>query len=265
MKQSKQKPKITYMYPKLFGVIDSYSLMALLGVLVAIFITIAYMKRIKKDSNYLLSLALTGIVSIISGIVFACLFQNVYNFLSNPSHYYFSFAMTFYGGFFGGVLTFILMYFLYLRKKFGPTIREILVVAPGAIALAHGFGRIGCFLAGCCYGKVTNAWYGVYFPVLGKTVIPIQLFEAIFLFLLSFVLLFLAFKRNYKFTMIIYLLSYAIWRFFIEFIRDDPRGTFFKVLSPSQSWSILLLLISFPLFFIFKNVIFKDIKNDEKN
>lgn len=253
------------MYPKIFGVIDSYSLMLLLGVLAAILASLAYMKHIKKSSDYLLSLALTGIVSVISGVIFACLFQNLYNFISNPSRYSFTFAMTFYGGLFGGVLAFILMYFLYLRKKFGSSMKDILIIAPAAITLAHGFGRIGCFLSGCCYGKETNAWYGIYFPVLEKTVIPTQLFEAVFLFLLSFVLLLLAFKRNFKFTMIVYLLSYAIWRFLIEFLRDDPRGAFLGILSPSQCWSILLFLVSFPLFFIFKNVIFKDNKNNEEN
>ena len=253
------------MYPKIFGVIDSYSLMLLLGVLAAILVSLAYMKHIKKSTDYLLSLALTGIVSIIFGVIFACLFQNLYNFISDPSHYIFTFAMTFYGGLFGGVLAFILMYFLYLRKKFGPSMKEILIIAPGAITLAHGFGRIGCFLSGCCYGKETNAWYGVYFPVLEKTVVPTQLFEAVFLFVLSFVLLLLAFKRNFKFTMIVYLFSYAIWRFLIEFLRDDPRGAFLGIFSPSQCWSILLFLFSFPLLFIFKNVIFKDVKNNEEN
>ena len=253
------------MYPKIFGVIDSYSLMLLLGVLAAILVSLAYMKHIKKSTDYLLSLALSGIVSIIPGAIFACLFQNLYNFISDPSHYIFTFAMTFYGGLFGGVLAFILMYFLYLRKKFGPSMKEILIIAPGAITLAHGFGRIGCFLSGCCYGKETNARYGIYFPVLEKTVIPTQLFEAVFLFVLSFVLLYLAFKRNFKFTMIVYLFSYAIWRFLIEFLRDDPRGAFLGIFSPSQCWSILLFLVSFPLFFIFKNVIFKDNKNNEEN
>lgn len=249
------------MCPKLFGFIDSYALMLLLGVLAAIVVSLIYMKHVKKTTDYLLSFSLTGIVAILSGVIFACLFQNLYNFILNPSTYHFTFAMTFYGGLFGGVLAFLLMYFLYLRKKFGPSMQEILIIAPGAIALAHGFGRIGCFLAGCCYGKETSEWYGIYFPVLDKTVIPTQLFEAIFLFLLSAALLFLAFKKNYKYTMVVYLFSYAVWRFLIEFLRDDPRGAFLGVLSPSQCWCIVLFIVAFPLIFLFKKVIFKENKS----
>ncbi len=252
------------MLPKIFGVIDSYALMLLIGALAAIAVAIVYLKHIKKTAEYLLSFSLSGIIAILIGVIFACLFQNLYNFISNPSEYKFTLAMTFYGGLFGGVAAFLLMYFLYLKKKFGPSMKDILIIAPGAITLAHGFGRIGCFLSGCCYGKETNQWYGIYFPVLEKMVIPTQLFEAVFLFLLSAILLFLAFKKNYKYTMIIYLLLYSIWRFFLEFVRDDPRGAFLGVFSPSQIWCILLFIGAIPLAFLFKNVIFKETATDEK-
>ena len=129
-------------------------------------------------------------------------------------------------------------------------------VAPVAITIGHAFGRIGCFLAGCCYGKTTNTFLDMYFPSLDKSVLPTQLYEAIFLFILSGVLFFLLFKFNFKYTFVVYLTSYSIWRFVIEFFRDDPRGGFIPFLSPSQFWSILILLLIIPLFIFLKKKVF---------
>ena len=96
-------------------------------------------------------------------------------------------------------------------------INDILIIAPACITLAHGLGRVGCFLAGCCYGKETTSILGVTFPK-GSTayflygpnhnVLPTQLFEAIFLFILFIILFFM--KKNQFIT---YLFSYGIFRF----------------------------------------------------
>ena len=95
--------------------------------------------------------------------------------------------MTFYGGLFGGVLGFLLTYY-FIRKNVNFKIMEVVKVAPVSIAIAHCIGRIGCTLAGCCYGKPTDSWIGIDLPGHGK-VIPTQLFEAIFLLIL-FVIIF---------------------------------------------------------------------------
>jgi len=110
-------------------------------------------------------------------------------------------------------------------------------------------------LSGCCYGKITDSWIGVTFQNVEGKRIPTQLIEAIFLFLLTAVLLIFAFKNITKYTMIIYIMSYAIFRFVIEFFRDDPRGVAFA-LSPSQIWCIVLFVLSIPCIFIFRKFIF---------
>ena len=249
------------MCPSLFGIIDSYALMLIIGVIFALFLLFIYFKYKKVSNNFILDLLFTSIVSIFIGVIFACLFENLYEFFENRETYKFTFGMTFYGGLFGGSITFILMYIFFIKKRNGKMMDKILIVAPSSITLAHSLGRIGCFLAGCCYGKETNMWYGIYFPSLEKTVIPTQLYESIFLLILSIIFTIIIFTTDFKYNMIIYLISYSIWRFFIEFLRDDPRGGFVLSMSPSQLRCILLLLLSIPLFFFFKNVIFKKEEN----
>ena len=128
----------------------------------------------------------------------------------------------------------------------------LLRIAPISITIAHGFGRIGCFFAGCCYGKETEAWYGIQFPGLHTKVIPTQLFEAIFLFVLSAAMIVLLFVVNFKYNMSLYLISYGIWRFVIEYFRGDYRGSFIPGLSPSQFWSIIMVIAGVAVFFIYR-------------
>jgi phosphatidylglycerol:prolipoprotein diacylglycerol transferase len=229
------------MLPKL-GFIDMYSLMILIGIVMCfVYLEIYYRK--KKVSRLLISyFELDAVVAIILGFVFANLFQNLYNFIENPSSFSWSWAMTFYGGLIGGVSFFLLGYFLFIKKKYGPQMHDFLIIAPACITVAHGFGRIGCFCAGCCYGIETDSWLGVTFPGMTHKVFPTNLFEAIFLLVLSLVLLFLALKKNCIYNMPIYMMSYGAWRFGIEFIRGDHRGSFVGSLSPSQFWSILLFV-----------------------
>ena len=114
-----------------------------------------------------------------------------------------------------------------------------------SIVLAHAFGRIGCLFAGCCYGKITDMWYGIQMyehGVLEKR-IPTQLIEAIYLFLLFTLLQYILIKRNNRKTPAIYMIMYGIFRFFIEFLRDDNRGSLgSSILSPSQLISIVLVV-----------------------
>lgn len=95
------------------------------------------------------------------------------------------------------------------------------------VALAQGFGRIGCFLAGCCYGVETNAWYGVEFPEnslapSGVSLVPIQLVMAAFDFLLFFLLSRIAKKETAPGQSAgWYLILYSAGRFAAEYFRGD--------------------------------------------
>ena len=168
------------------------------------------------------------------------------------------------GGLFGGIAGFLFVYYVFVKKSSTLKIAEVFKIAPPAITIGHAFGRIGCFLAGCCYGKPTDSWIGVKFPFLAERVIPTQLIESIFLFLLTAVLLVLIFVFKFKYTFIVYLGSYSIFRFIIEFFRGDERGQFLGIFSPSQVWSIFIWIIIVPFFIVLKKFVFVEKKPDEQ-
>lgn len=239
------------MFPYAFGWLDMYAVMIGIGIISCfVFLEIYYRKQ--KVRKLLISyFEILGTLAIGLGLLFAVLFQNLYDFIENPETYSWSWSMTFYGGLIGGVVLFLLGYFFVIRKKFGPQMRNLLTIAPACITIAHAFGRIGCFLSGCCYGIETDSPLGVLFPGHNHAVLPTNLFEAVFLFILSGTLLFLALKINFKYNMGVYLISYGIWRFIIEFFRDDHRGEFIPGLSPSQFWSIIMIVGGIAFFFIY--------------
>ncbi len=239
------------MLPKIFGFIDSYTLMFVLGIVVCFAVAILYLYKKKLSKRDYLDLLICGLGAILFGVIFALLFQNLYDFIADYKHYKFAFRMTFFGGLFGGVIGYLFIYYVFIRKNSTLDIINPLKIAPACICLAHGFGRIGCFLAPCCYG-IESENFGLYFPSINMKVIPTQLYEAIFLFLLAGIFLYLAFKKDYPYTFVIYLIAYSIFRFIIEFFRGDDRGGLANFLSPSQVWCIILLLASIPLYFVVK-------------
>jgi len=149
-----------------------------------------------------------------------------------------------YGGIIGGIFS----GYLYCKVKKMNFLKYFDLVMP-SIALAQGFGRIGCLLAGCCYGRETDAWYGmefnhsVYYNMIGVKVIPTQLIMSAANFVHFFLLAFIANKvyKTGKDGVIAgcYLLFYSIGRFLIEFLRNDPRGGV-GVLSTSQFISLFI-------------------------
>lgn len=248
------------MYPNLFGITNfSYNLMMILGFIAAFLLTVFYLKKSGITKAGVIDLAICTCFTIVGAIIFAILFENIYELIQEGWSHKFNFHMTFFGGLIGGTGTFILVHHL-MRNDVNFEIKEVVKVAPAAIALGHGFGRIGCFLAGCCHGAPTDSWIGL--PCSqdnpGINVVPTQLIEAIFLFVLAAVLIYLLYKKNFKYNFVVYMLGYGVFRFVIEFFRADERGVSF-FLSPSQVWSIILILAAIPLYLYLK-VLFKDEK-----
>ncbi|RKY42949.1 MAG: prolipoprotein diacylglyceryl transferase [Candidatus Makaraimicrobium thalassicum] len=103
------------------------------------------------------------------------------------------------------------------------------LIAP-YIALGQAVGRIGCYLNGCCYGRVIERGIGVTFP--GETVmrIPTQTYSSLFLLMIFMVLIALRKRRlfdGYLFTM--YMILYASFRFFMDFMRGDNLAVFLGI------------------------------------
>jgi phosphatidylglycerol:prolipoprotein diacylglycerol transferase len=128
------------------------------------------------------------------------------------------------------------------------------------IALGLFFGRIGCFLAGCCYGRETSLPWGVTFTDpnslarLNVPLHPTQLYDAVNGLAIFFVLTWMEKRKAFEGHIFwLFLLLYSITRFFIEILRDDPRGFLFgDLLSTSQGIGILLAIFSLFMLFYMK-------------
>lgn len=236
------------------GYVTLYGIMIAIGILCCFITLTVYVKKKNVDEKIADFVFYVAIIAIALGFLSATLFQSVYNYIEDPSHGFEFGGMTFIGGLIGGVGVFLIIYFSTknnIRKDYKGSLIDIMPVVPCCITVAHGFGRIGCFFAGCCYGKETSGPLGMKFPGLKNPVFPTQLYEAIFLFIFFAVLCYLAFKVNTKgnLNMGIYCIGYGIFRFLIEFLRGDDRGKLFNLLSPSQFWSIVMIIIGVFLIF----------------
>jgi len=158
------------------------------------------------------------------------------------------------GIWYGGLLGALAVSILYVRHQRMPGLKTCDAFAPG-VALGHAFGRLGCFAAGCCFGKHTDLPWGVIFtnPIanqvvgtpLGIPLHPTQIYEFL-VELGNFFLLMWLFQRKKFDGQVIgaYLFLYGFARYFLEFLRDDPgRGTVFGgAMSTSQFVSILMVV-----------------------
>ena len=250
-----------YPYSIIWG-IDLYTIFLCVGIIAALLVLRIFSDRKKiywKLQNFTI---ITAVLSITGGYGSAVLFQGLYNFLDDTSK---GFVLdnrtgsTFYGGLIGGVAAFLLIYFcvgaiLFKDKIHIKRFFDITDIAAASITVAHGFGRLGCLMAGCCHGAPTDAWYGVYFVSYRVKAVPIQLFEAIFLFALFGFFCYRNIKRK-SCCLPLYMILYGSWRFVIEFFRGDDRGaTVVSFLTPSQLIATLMILGSIALFIVERHI-----------
>lgn len=185
------------------------------------------------------------IAGFVGGKIFTWL-ENPKIYVENPELLFNIFS----GGFvFYGSLILAIPVAIWFLKSKNYVISTVLDIMAISTVIAHFFGRIGCFFAGCCYGKPTHHFFGVAFPLTnGDKVIPTQLIEAFLLLMIGGFLLKLKCNSYYKGKIfLVYLTLYAVIRFFLEFLRGDFRGTIFQFLSHSQFISILFIVVSIVL------------------
>lgn len=194
------------------------------------------------QSNTLFILLL--VAGIVGGKLFM-IFENPSYYLSSPRKLIAGSGFVFYGSLLFCIPTMI----WYFRKNKIPVLGMLDVMAI-VTCIVHGFGRIGCFMAGCCYGTPTHTHFGAVFTdpacqaPLNTPLHPTQLYEAGFIFLLMTGLLLL--KRRKQFdgqVFIVYLIAYAFGRSIIEIFRGDLARGFVidNILSTSQFISILVI------------------------
>lgn len=216
-----------------FFIIYSYPLFIGFGWGIGILFTLYYSKKNKISESSIAKLMFgIFICSWIGSKLLFIFTQNLYQI--NSKLFNLSFwvggGLVFYGGLIGAIVFLIL--YCFLLKKF--ELKNLYIIIPG-ICFGHAIGRVGCYMAGCCYGKT--------FYLLNRSFIhPVQLYESILLMMLGLTTSKMI-KNNRKENLIlIYLASYSIIRFILEFVRGDGvRGRIFT-LSTSQFISILIVL-----------------------
>ena len=212
---------------------------------------------VKSDRLSVITL-LIFISSYIGGKVFLW-FEDLPYFIANPSKL---FELNGNGFVFYGSLIFsFITLTIYFRMHKLNALKMFDILAVSA-CLVHGFGKIGCFLAGCCNGKVCNPAIGIIFTdpasaaePLKLPLYPTQLVDALILFGCLALLLFIRRKPHAGGMMALtYLSVYATGRFFTEFLRGDERGEYLfnHSLSHSQVISILILIFSGVVFYILR-------------
>ena len=163
------------------------------------------------------------------------------------------------GVFYGGFIASALFAIWYVRTYKLPPLKMFDIYAP-AVALAQSVGRLGCFSAGCDYGTRTTSVLGVVFTnpyshevtgvPLNTRIHPTQLYESLATLVIGLILLWrFGRKKRDGEIFVLYLVMYAVARFFLEFLRgDEDRGfVFHHLLSTSQFIAILAVLVAIGL------------------
>ena len=246
------------MFPRLFHIgnfsLPTYGFLVSLGVLLGLWISVRNSQKQGIDPDNAWNL---GILVVLAGIIGAkvLLIVNDWGYYTSHPREIFSLGTLQAGGVFsGGLIAALAASVWYMRRHRMPLLGTCDAFAPG-LALGHAIGRVGCFAAGCCYGKPTNAFWGVTFtnPLaeywvgtpLHKSLEPTQLFEAAVELANFFFLTWLFTRKKFDGQVIAaYLFLYGIARFFLEFLRDDPgRGEVFGgIMSGTQLIAIGLVV-----------------------
>ncbi len=251
------------MHPILFEIgflkVYSYGFMIALGVCASLLLVKKnIIKTDFKQSEFIDFIILT----LFSGIVGARIFYVILNFRDFQNDFLSIFKI-WEGGLvlYGGVIFSLIVMFVisFVKKIDFFSITDALVPL---LAMTQGFGRVGCFLNGCCWGKKCKLFWAVKFPFLNETIHPVQLYESFYCFLITVILIKL-YKRNRARTLeensqegvaggkyptkgvttLSYFILYPIGRFFIEFYRGDHPPILFSLTRP-QIVSVIIIFIA---------------------
>ncbi len=235
------------MYPYIYIVLPSYVMMTLVGGFTALCFIFFRLEKCQIQFTTFLRMFLFCVIGgfIGSKVLFAITqipwlienFSFVNLLLLIPQS-----GFVFFGGLFGVIVVLLVM-----TRGNADFRKKIFRLAVPAMPLFHAFGRIGCFLAGCCYGKDLPS--PILIGSIKLTQIPVQLMESLTEFILFFIILVIEKKKENTDILQVYLVLYAMIRFADEFLRGDViRGIYFGI-STSQ-WIAIIILIVYLIRFI---------------
>jgi phosphatidylglycerol:prolipoprotein diacylglycerol transferase len=235
--------------------LPTYGFLVSLGVLLGLWISVRNGEKQGLDGEKIWNL---GILVVLCGIVGAKVLYVINDwdrYAANPRDIFSISTLQSGGVFSGGLVAAFIAAAWYIRRNHLPALATVDCFAPG-LALGHAIGRVGCFSAGCCWGKPTTAWWGVTFtnPLanelvgtpLNEKLQPTQLIEGGFELANFFFLMWLLRRKKFDGQVFAaYLVLYGVARYLIEFLRGDPgRGSVFGgFMSGTQLISIGLVVL----------------------
>lgn len=230
--------------------IHGYGLMIGIGIIVAYYMAEYRANKRGMDVDMILSIAICGVVCGILGAKILYYVTILDEIVANPKKLLdISDGFVVYGGIIGGVLG----GYVLSRIKHISFFQYADLVMP-SVALAQGFGRIGCFLAGCCYGMPTHSHFAIVFhnsdfAPNNIPLVPTQLISSGLDFLHCLLLLYAAKKCKKQGQVVsLYLICYSLGRFVLEFFRGDLNRGSVGSLSTSQFISLFIFAAGVAMF-----------------
>src|SRR6202161_363444 len=247
------------MFPQLIHIgsfsLPSYGVLVALAFLVALSMASHFAKQRGLNSETVVNL---GVYCALAGMLGAKLLMIALepDLRTHPSEIFSLATLQSAGIFFGGLILAVIFAFFYMRSQGLPVLATSDIFAPG-LAIGHGIGRLGCFAAGCCWGKPTHLPWAVTFTntnattgvPLGIPLHPTQLYEAFAEAMICLILV-VQLRRPHRDGQVIglYAVLYGCVRFAVEFLREhdasNPLGGPFTL----QQWPFLGLRVGGLLF-----------------
>jgi phosphatidylglycerol:prolipoprotein diacylglycerol transferase len=227
------------MFPRLVQIgsfsLPTYGALVAIAFLVGLWLTSRFAKERGVSSEKVVNL---GVYCALTGMLGAKVLMIVMDpeYRLHPEEIFTRETLQSAGIFYGGFIAALLFAYFYMKRQKLPVLATADLFAPG-VAIGHGIGRLGCFAAGCCWGKPTNLPWAVTFTSkdattgvpLGVPLHPTQLYEAFAEAIICLVLIW-RLKRGHAEGGVIglYLLFYGMVRFAVEFLRvhdgSNPLG-----------------------------------------
>jgi phosphatidylglycerol:prolipoprotein diacylglycerol transferase len=245
-------------FPRLFHIgnfnMPTYGLLVSLGVLIGLWISVRNSQKQGIDPDNAWNL---GIIVVMCGIIGAKVLYIIVDwgeYAAHPGEIFSLNTLQAGGVFSGGLIGAFAAAAWYIHRHRMPALATCDAFAPG-LALGHAIGRIGCFAAGCCFGKPTDHFWGVTFtsPIahelvgtpIGEALQPTQLFESAVELANFFLLAWLLKRKKFDGEIIgTYFFLYGIARFFLEYLRGDPgRGDVFGIITGTQLVALCLIAV----------------------
>lgn len=247
------------MFPRLFELgsfsLPTYGVLIALGFLVGISLSARLARRSGLDPERVTNLGIVLLVSAILGAKLFLIADNWAYYSADFSRLFSLSALRSGGVFYGGLVTAIGVAYYYTRRHGMPWLATADAMAPG-LAFGHAIGRLGCFAAGCCWGREAHLAWAVTFTnpaahsftgvPLNVPLHPTQLYEAAGTALIGIILLWLYLRRPATGAVLgTYLVLYSSFRFLVEFFRANDARTLLigETVSTTQAVAVGLAVL----------------------